>query len=96
MPTTVRPNNRPPVDMERVEKIYQNSLEHYKNNRARKGPGIFQSTHEGLGCIDIEFNVEYKNAVHNEPKSQQIRELYDVITACVHQIASMETGLQDW
>jgi hypothetical protein len=88
-------NGRPPVTDIQVAQAYLDSTAHYDKVRQKKGPGIFLSRHEILGVLQEEFSKEFVDSVHGDPHNME-KELFDIITACIHGIVSIRSGLMHW
>lgn len=83
-----------------VEKISRGAViemirEEWEKEISKKGPGIFVSSHELRGVLDEEVE-EVREAVHKNDRASLRKELRDVIVACLHGIASIDSEKMDW
>lgn len=78
-----------------IERVLADVKQHYERTLEDKGRGIFVSTHEIRGALDEEVG-EAHVAFHDDNPAQIRRELFDVITAAIHGIASLDSERMDW
>jgi len=78
-----------------IDPILEEVHDNWVSRLDEKGEHIFVSSHETLGVISEEVD-EYKKEVRKNNKDHQRKELLDIIVACLHGIASIDNGGQDW
>ena len=79
---------RPEIERLDVEEVLATLRDALYRRLASKGMSAYASSHEIDGVLDEEVR-EFKDAVHENYRSQQFRELMDIAVTCVFGGASL-------
>lgn len=78
-----------------INQAVEQAIEQFHARLKEKGKGIFVSSHEIVAVMDEEVR-EVHDALRHNSKGELKKELLDVIVACLHGVASIDSNNMDW